>query len=95
MVITVIATFAGFFIHANVRWQFGPLEWLMATPAFHHWHHSCNDHTDHNYAATFPWIDRIFGTHYLPRHFPNAYGLEEKLPPTLVGQLIKPLRGRT
>jgi sterol desaturase/sphingolipid hydroxylase (fatty acid hydroxylase superfamily) len=27
----------GFFIHANVRWRFGPLKWLIATPAFHHW----------------------------------------------------------
>ena len=27
------------FIHANVRFEFGPLRWLMATPQFHHWHH--------------------------------------------------------
>lgn len=30
----------GFFIHANVRWRLGPLERLIATPAFHHWHHA-------------------------------------------------------
>ena len=28
------------FIHANVRWKFRPIRWLLATPAFHHWHHS-------------------------------------------------------
>ncbi|MEJ2794228.1 hypothetical protein WAE56_12505 [Iodobacter sp. LRB] len=23
-----------------MRWRFGPLEWLIATPAFRHWHHA-------------------------------------------------------
>ena len=32
-----------FLIHANVRWRFGPLEQIISTPAFHHWHHSRND----------------------------------------------------
>ena len=30
----------GYFIHSNVRWRLGPFEWLLTTPAFHHWHHS-------------------------------------------------------
>jgi sterol desaturase/sphingolipid hydroxylase (fatty acid hydroxylase superfamily) len=50
---TVIGTFWGFFIHANVRWRFGPLEWLVSTPAFHHWHHT-NDgpaYINKNYAT--------------------------------------------
>ena len=92
VVITLVGTVAGFFIHANLRWRFGPLEWLVATPAFHHWHHSRTDHIDHNFAATFPWIDRLFGTHYLPGHFPADYGVEARLPPTLVGQLVGPLQ---
>ncbi|GGD99957.1 fatty acid hydroxylase [Polymorphobacter glacialis] len=93
VVITLIGTFAGFFIHANVRWRMGPVEWLVATPAFHHWHHSRNDHINRNFAATFPVIDRIFGTHYLPAHFPAEYGLEERLPETMTGQLIGPIVG--
>ena len=36
----LLVTFWGFFIHANVRWRFGPLEWLVSTPAFHLWHHT-------------------------------------------------------
>ncbi len=91
VVITLIGTFAGFFIHANLRWRLGPLEALVATPAFHHWHHSRTDHIDRNFAATFPWLDRIFGTHYLPGHFPDAYGTVEPQPPTLAGQLLAPL----
>lgn len=89
--ITVIGTFLGFFLHANVRWRFGPLEWLVALPAFHHWHHSRTDHIDHNYAATFPWIDWMFGTLYLPGHFPADYGIQTPMPTTLVGQLLSPI----
>ena len=89
--ITLIGTIWGFFLHANVRWRFGPLEWLVALPAFHHWHHSRTDHIDHNYAATFPWIDRMFGTLYLPGHFPADYGIQTPMPTTLAGQLLSPI----
>ena len=94
VVITLIGTLLGFFIHANVRLRFGPLEWLVAMPAFHHWHHSRTDHIDHNYAANFPWIDRIFGTLYLPGHFPADYGIEAPMPSAIGGQLLSPLRTR-
>jgi sterol desaturase/sphingolipid hydroxylase (fatty acid hydroxylase superfamily) len=68
----------GFFIHANLRWRLGPLEWLIATPAFHHWHHTRTDHIDHNFASMMPFLDRIFGTLYLPRHWPAEYGIQDK-----------------
>lgn len=91
IIITLSGTFLGFFIHANVRWRFGPLEWLVTTPAFHHWHHSRTNHIDHNYAATFPLIDRMFGTFYLPGHFPADYGIQTPMPGTLTGQLLSPM----
>src|ERR1700686_979700 len=28
--------------HSNVRINFGPLRWVLASPEFHHWHHSRN-----------------------------------------------------
>ena len=89
---TLIGTVWGFFIHANLRWRFGPLEWLISTPAFHHWHHTLNGPINRNYASTLPWLDRIFGTHYLPRKaWPAAYGIETKLPNSLAEQLVYPL----
>lgn len=88
----LIGTLWGFFIHANVRWRFGPLEWLIATPAFHHWHHSRIEHTNRNYAAMLPPLDRLFGTLHLPAQWPAAYGIEAPLPASLGGQLIEPLR---
>jgi len=81
----------GFFIHANLRWRFGPLEWLISTPAFHHWHHTLNGPINRNYASTLPWLDWIFGTYYLPNEFPEAYGIKARLPESLLGQLAYPL----
>lgn len=83
----------GFFIHANVRWRFGPLEWLIASPAFHHWHHT-NDSPaviDKNYAPMFPWMDRLFGTLYLPNNRqPSVYGTDTAVSSGLAGQLLDP-----
>lgn len=66
----------GFFLHANLRVRLGPLEWLIATPAFHHWHHSRSDHVNRNFAATLPLLDRLFGTLHLPRAWPASYGID-------------------
>ena len=89
----LIVTLWGFFIHSNLRWRFGPLEWLFATPAFHHWHHTLAEPRDRNYASMLPCMDWFFGTHYLPRNqWPAAYGIEEKLPSSLAGQLLHPFR---
>lgn len=87
----VIGIIWGFFIHANLRWRFGPLEWFVTTPAFHHWHHSRNDHINRNYASTLPFLDRLFGSHYLPQHWPAEVGIDEPHPATLRGQLLEPL----
>lgn len=79
-----------FFIHANVRWRLGPLEEVLSSPAFHHWHHTFEDHKDHNYATMLPFMDRVFGTFYLPREWPAAYGVSTPMPRTLTGQLLEP-----
>ena len=84
------------FIHANVRFRFGPLEWLVATPAFHHWHHANEspETTNKNYAGLLPCFDWLFGSLYLPNKFPAKYGIKEKMPDGYVGQLAQPFRQR-
>jgi len=89
--VTVISTFWGFFIHSNLRWRLGPLEWLVASPAFHHWHHTRSEHIDRNFAAMIPAIDRIFGTLHMPRDWPSEYGVRGAHPTTLGAQLLDPL----
>jgi hypothetical protein len=36
-------------------------------------------------------MDWIFGSFYLPRQWPSSYGIDAKLPSSLVGQLAYPL----
>lgn len=67
-----------YFVHANVGLRFGLLEKYLASPAFHHWHHSNEspESIDKNYAAIFPFVDRLFGTFYLPsRRWPSSCGV--------------------
>ncbi len=92
-VIMLITTVWGFYIHSNIRVRLGPLEWLLSTPAFHHWHHTLAEPRDRNFASMLPCWDWIFGTWHLPRNqWPSAYGVETKLPSSVVGQLLYPLR---
>jgi sterol desaturase/sphingolipid hydroxylase (fatty acid hydroxylase superfamily) len=93
VLIVLVATVWGFFIHANMRWRLGLLEHVIATPAFHHWHHTRPEPRDRNYASMLPWMDRIFATHHLPRgEWPAGYGIDAVLPETLAGQLLYPFR---
>ena len=88
---TLVGTTWGFFVHANIRWRFGPLEWLISTPAFHHWHHTRSAPLNRNYSSTLPWLDWIFGTFHLPKEWPESYGIKAKMPERLAQQLLHPL----
>ena len=84
-------------IHANTRIGFGPLKWMLASPHFHHWHHSADaEAIDRNYAASLPWLDRLFGTYAGQRgRWPERYGVVGKpLPRSFFGQLLYPFMGR-
>jgi sterol desaturase/sphingolipid hydroxylase (fatty acid hydroxylase superfamily) len=95
--LAVVQIVTGLFLHANVRWRWRPLHRLVATPEFHHWHHS-NEPDAHfsNYAAFLPAWDLVFGTYFVPAHRrPQRYGVDEPIPAGLVDQLWHPLRGLT
>lgn len=81
----------GFFIHSNLKWRLGPIEWLIATPAFHHWHHTFHEPVNKNYSSMLPWMDRVFGTHYMPGKWPARYGTAAPVPLGLAAQLLDPL----
>jgi len=85
------------FIHANVRWEFRPLRPFIATPAFHHWHHSAErEAIDRNFAVHTPIWDRLFGTYYLPDRWPGTYGLSggRDVPFRWITQFVHPFRSR-
>jgi sterol desaturase/sphingolipid hydroxylase (fatty acid hydroxylase superfamily) len=66
------------FVHANIGWRFPVVEKFLVTPRFHHWHHGIErEAIDVNFAVHFPILDRVFGTHYLPKdQWPAGYGIE-------------------
>ncbi len=90
----VFVSFHAIFIHANVRFRFPLLRWLIATPEFHHWHHSSEDAAvDRNYAGFLPIYDVLFGTTYMPSTLANRYGTRSNdVPEGIVGQFLYPFR---
>jgi lathosterol oxidase len=85
------------FIHANVRWEFRAIRQFVATPAFHHWHHSSQQEAlDTNFAVHTPVWDRLFGTYYLPDRWPAEYGLSggRDVPARWLTQFAWPFRSR-
>jgi len=80
-------------IHANTRINFGFLKYIIATPQYHHWHH-CEDpeHYGKNFATIFPFLDKIFGTYYLPgKEWPAGTGLHEAhYPKGYLKQMVYP-----
>ena len=92
LLVILTATFWGFFIHANLKWRLGPLEWLVATPAFHHWHHTYEKPLNRNFSPLLPWVDRLFGTYHVPKAiWPARYGTEAPVPAGFGGHLLQPL----
>jgi sterol desaturase/sphingolipid hydroxylase (fatty acid hydroxylase superfamily) len=95
LLIMLVATLWGFFVHANLRWRFGWLGLLVSTPAFHHWHHTNDEHVNKNYASMLPIMDKLFGTWYMPKkQWPLKYGIDAPMAPGLAGQLLQPLLPR-
>jgi sterol desaturase/sphingolipid hydroxylase (fatty acid hydroxylase superfamily) len=82
-------------VHANLNWTFGPFKYVFASPVFHRWHHTGPDEGgSSNFAPTFPLLDVIFGTFYMPEGVrPGKTGLvEQDLPPRLGAHLLYPFR---
>jgi lathosterol oxidase len=97
VVYVVVVVVQATFIHANVRWEFRPIRGLIATPSFHHWHHSAEPEAiDKNFAVHSPIWDRLFGTYYLPDRWPGTYGLAggDRVPSGWLSQFVWPFRRR-
>jgi sterol desaturase/sphingolipid hydroxylase (fatty acid hydroxylase superfamily) len=81
-------------VHANVRLNFGPLRWLIASPEFHHWHHTNQPEAyNKNYAGQLSILDKLLGTMYMPAgQTPTNYGVDEPVPHTFLPHLLYPLK---
>jgi sterol desaturase/sphingolipid hydroxylase (fatty acid hydroxylase superfamily) len=83
------------FVHANLGLSFGRLGALYVGPEFHRWHHSdVPEARDKNFVSIFPWIDRLFGTHYRIAATPRTSGTDEPVPVSYLGQILYPFTPR-
>mgnify|MGYP001232501230 FL=1 len=81
------------FVHANLEWTLGPFKYVIAGPVFHRWHHTAADRGgEKNFASTFPILDIICGTFYMPKgELPDHYGVAEReFPTSFPAQLVHP-----
>ncbi len=95
----VFVSFHAIFIHANVNFRFGWLDNVIATPRFHHWHHSAEvQAVDKNFAVHLPLLDRLFGTLLLPagERWPAEYGIAGRpVPQNFLKQAAYPFAPKT
>jgi sterol desaturase/sphingolipid hydroxylase (fatty acid hydroxylase superfamily) len=86
--VTLHATWTHCNFNPGIKW----LEPYLVMPRYHHWHHSSQQEAiDKNFAIHFPWIDKLFGTHYYPAHWPTSYGLDgEEIPKGFIRQTYQP-----
>ena len=81
------------FNHANTSLRVPILRWIIATPEFHHWHHSKEQVAHNKNFSGFPLIDLLFGTFYLPQSkMPSNYGVDEFIPQTYGEQILYPIK---
>lgn len=79
-------------VHANLKGDLDTLGTFLVVPRFHHWHHAIEaEGVDKNFAIHFPILDRLFGTHYLPKgKWPSGYGVPEAVPHGYLAQMKYP-----
>lgn len=83
------------YVHANLNITHGPFKYVLASPVFHRWHHtSVAEGGMKNFAPTFPLIDAVFGTFYMPEGKKPEYYGEEDFPQDIWGQLTYPFEQR-
>ncbi len=83
--------------HANLRINFGWLEYLIVTPRYHHWHHAREPaYVDVNYAIHLPLVDMLMGTFKRPPagEWPGEYGVLklESVPAGFLPQTLMPFQ---
>jgi sterol desaturase/sphingolipid hydroxylase (fatty acid hydroxylase superfamily) len=106
-VLTMLIGQWGYFTHANIRINCGPINRLFVSSQGHRIHHSVEAlHRNKNFAAFFPVWDILFGTYHYPRwdEFPKTglKGVPSNMPlrevvfGPFIGwcRMIKKVRGR-
>ena len=82
----------GVFLHSNTAFTGKRIRQVIATPAYHHWHHSDDPARYNTNYSLFPWIDAMFGTKYITDERATTFGVPGYEPGGYVKQMIEPFR---
>lgn len=79
-------------LHSNVNVSFGPLNKLIITPSFHHWHHANHpDAFDRNFGGQLTIWDHMFGTFYHAKDpHPDVYGVDNPPRESFTAHIFEP-----
>lgn len=73
----VVASLHTAYVHLELDIDHGPLNWLIASPRFHRWHHAdVPEAYGRNLANMIPLFDRMFGTYYQHGPCPAPMGAQ-------------------
>ena len=76
------------FIHTNLDVRIPVLERLVTTPFFHHGHHDRQEVAPRNLASVLAVLDVLFGTYRERTDWPLAYGTEDRVSRSWLGQIF-------
>lgn len=100
-VVHMFAVLVGHLNHANLKWDYGPLKYLLNNPKMHIWHHSRKLPEEHRYGVNFGltlslW-DYLFKTAYVPEpteDLETGFENDEDFPEGFWEQVKYPFRRR-
>ena len=74
----IVSLAIGFLNHSNLKWNYGPLRFVLNSPCLHIYHHDKVNHFKYgqNFAVVFSFWDYIFKTFYMPSGQPEELGFK-------------------
>ena len=90
MLVSLLGALHNAYVHFEVDIDHGRLNWLLASPRFHRWHHAdLPEAYGKNLANVIPFWDVVFGTYYNPGRCDAPMGaLKEGIPDTDTAKLF-------
>lgn len=91
--LSFLFAFHQLFLHANINLSFGKLDYVIMSPSLHRVHHSAlKEHFGKNLAATWSFLDILFGTYVPAPKVAPPTGVPNVAAMNLVEQHIYPFR---
>ncbi|MDD8058645.1 sterol desaturase family protein [Shewanella metallivivens] len=92
----LVRHYYGYFIHADLPWDYGRWNKIFVSPVMHRWHHAAESAAHNtNFATVFSIFDRVFGTYRVPSLCNVPLGISYNVGGNLIGQLLYPLKFRS